>query len=97
MLLYRLVYERYVGPIPQGFDIHHTCGNIRCLHPRHLVALSRRDHKLAHRSETCRKGHAMSGGNVYVSPNGDRHCRACRRECMRRFRARRRAVVEVAA
>ncbi len=25
----------------------------------------------------CRKGHAMSGDNLYQSPGGQRHCRAC--------------------
>src|SRR5208282_4721367 len=28
-------------------------------------------------SKTCRKGHAMEGDNLYVSPKGARHCRRC--------------------
>lgn len=25
--LHRLIYERYVGPIPEGYDVHHIDGN----------------------------------------------------------------------
>jgi hypothetical protein len=28
----------------------------------------------------CKRGHALSGDNVYLAPNGTRHCRACGRE-----------------
>ena len=28
----------------------------------------------------CKKGHALSGDNLYVSPKGKRRCRACARE-----------------
>lgn len=32
------------------------------------------------RAAECSRGHAMSGGNLYVSPKGYRNCRACARE-----------------
>lgn len=39
--------------------------------------------------ESCRKGHPLSGENVYERPDGKRGCRKCRRENMREFNARR--------
>lgn len=32
------------------------------------------------KSAACGRGHAMSGDNLYVSPKGERRCRACARE-----------------
>lgn len=34
----------------------------------------------------CKRGHLMSGTNVYVTPDGYRCCRECRRERSRRYR-----------
>ena len=31
-----------------------------------------------YRAEVCRRGHARSGGNLYVSPRGLSQCRACK-------------------
>jgi len=41
----------------------------------------------------CRAGHAFDDANTYVS-NGKRLCRACRREAVRRYDARRASVVD---
>lgn len=37
-------WERANGPIPQGFVLHHTCGNKLCVNHNHLVAMSQADH-----------------------------------------------------
>jgi hypothetical protein len=29
------MYERHVGPIPNGYDVHHRCGNRLCVNPEH--------------------------------------------------------------
>jgi hypothetical protein len=39
--VHRYSYELANGPIPDGFDVHHTCHVRRCLNPAHLQALSR--------------------------------------------------------
>ncbi len=33
---HRVFYERLVGPIPSGRELHHCCGNRRCVNPDHL-------------------------------------------------------------
>lgn len=46
-LAHRFSYERFIGPIPYGYDIHHACGKRLCVNPNHLEALGRRDHIMA--------------------------------------------------
>lgn len=45
---HRIIYERHRGPISQGFDLHHLCGNRRCVNPDHLEPLDRTEHGLLH-------------------------------------------------
>lgn len=37
-------YEREYGPVPEGCDVHHLCGRRLCVNPRHLQAVTRREH-----------------------------------------------------
>jgi hypothetical protein len=37
---HRVFYQLYVGPIPDGFQIDHTCGTKLCVNPDHLEAVS---------------------------------------------------------
>lgn len=45
---HRVVYEILVGPIPEGFVIHHECEHRGCVNPQHLLALSPGDHMRRH-------------------------------------------------
>jgi hypothetical protein len=45
---HRWFYETLVGPIPEGFHLHHECRTEACVNPDHLTPLSPADHKLQH-------------------------------------------------
>jgi hypothetical protein len=108
---HRVAYELFKGPVPDGLDVHHICRNPRCVSWDHLQAVTRSQNAVfgigpqvtrarnysTHGStpDTCKRGHPMSGENLYVSPDGkQRACRECgRARCrgwMRRWRAQRR-------
>jgi HNH endonuclease len=81
--VYRVAYALAYGPIPEGYDVHHSCGNPRCIEPEHLFAMTRGEHARAHvvESETCKHGHAWTPENTYVAGHtvGGRPIRRCRR------------------
>jgi len=37
-------YERKYGPVPQGQELHHLCGQRLCVNPDHLQVVTRREH-----------------------------------------------------
>lgn len=49
VMAHRATYEAEYGPIPEGWVIHHQCGQPACLNPEHLEAMSRADHCRLHR------------------------------------------------
>ena len=89
---HRFSYELYRGKIPEGKEIHHICCHKSCVNPEHLEALT---HLAHHRLEGnavkthCPQGHPYSGVNLVVEPKNKRACRICKRETLRRSRARR--------
>lgn len=96
MLAHRLFWEVLIGPIPHGLTIDHLCRNTGCVNPEHLEVTTHavnagrqisRGSKITH----CPKGHQYTPDNTYVHTAGKytrRHCRICRTESVRRYRAR---------
>jgi hypothetical protein len=35
-IAHRAYYKKYRGPIPEGYELDHTCRNRRCVNPDHL-------------------------------------------------------------
>lgn len=94
--VHRISYETFVGPIPDGAEIHHRCGNRPCCNPEHLEPVSTRENQ-SHtnspvarnmRATHCVKGHPLQGENLYVTPDGRRQCRECQRARGRDYAAR---------
>lgn len=42
---HRWAYERFVGPIPDGYEIDHMCSRTLCVRPSHLQALTPDEHR----------------------------------------------------
>ena len=90
---YRIMYELYVGPIPDGYVIDHLCRNPICVRPDHLEAVTPQENTrrgiggqvAAERQLTkthCPKGHKYDAVNTYVDPAGRRRCIECRKRWM---------------
>lgn len=86
----------------RGLDLHHTCHNLLCVNPTHLMPVDRAAHGRAHRTvqrpylrggkSHCGRGHVFTPANTYVLVSGLRRCRMCQRIIAARSRARRKAL-----
>ena len=95
---HRWAYQFFVGPIPKGLVIDHTCRVPSCVRPDHLRVLSNRTNiligsgppALNRRKTHCPQGHEYDERNTLITKDG-RHCRACIRDrsAARRRRQRR--------
>lgn len=95
--VHRLVYEHFVGPIPEGMDPDHLCRNPACANFEHIEVVPHKENCLRGTSGPainaakthCDYGHPLSGSNLYLPPHGGRQCKKCRCE---REKARRRRL-----
>jgi hypothetical protein len=97
--IHRYVWERLVGPIPDGMVLDHMCRNRACCNPDHLRVVSPKVNstenvvgsgwqKLAARTH-CKNGHEFSPENTRQGWTANhRVCRTCERERLRAWRIR---------
>lgn len=93
---HRFVFTLFGGTIPAGMVLDHQCNNPSCVNPEHMRPMTVRENNLRGFTATakniaktaCPLGHEYAGVNLYMDRNGHRHCRACRTEARRRFKAR---------
>lgn len=96
-MAHRIAYELVRGQVPEGLVLDHLCRNRACCNPDHLEAvtnyvnvvvrgegLSARHARAAH----CKRGHAFTDDNTYITPKGARVCRVCQRRREARYRLR---------
>lgn len=85
VLPHRVFYEHFKGVIPQGIQIDHLCKVRHCVNPIHLEAVTAAENNrrstspsaLNGRKANCHRGHALTGPNLYTTPDGRRQCKAC--------------------
>ncbi len=88
MLAHRVFFTHFVGEIPDGHQIDHLCRNRKCVNPAHLEAvlpevnIARGISPSAQNAGKlyCIHGHSLQGENLYVTPDGRRQCKTCRRK-----------------
>lgn len=97
---HRWMWEQVRGPIPEGYDLHHTCHNRSCVNVMHLVPMTHAAHMKLHRDEreTCGHGHRWAEGNEYIRPDtGVRQCRRCNADRKAKQKRERRQFAEITA
>lgn len=86
VVVHRVSFEHFVGPIPRGLSLDHLCRNRACVNPAHLEPVTHRVNVLRGESpaakfaarDCCPQGHPFDEENTYHW-RGRRLCRACRR------------------
>lgn len=86
VLAHRFVYESSKGKIPDGLCLDHLCRNRSCVNPDHLEPVSHKENTARGagpasenaKKTSCKRGHALSGDNLYITPDNRRQCKACR-------------------
>lgn len=46
--MHRLTYQHYVGPIPEGLQLDHTCEVRHCINPAHLEPVTGFENRVCH-------------------------------------------------
>lgn len=85
-LVHRLLYEHFVGSVPEGMELDHfVCQNRACGNFAHVEPVTDRENCLRGNAVTaqharkthCPAGHAYTEENIIRTRTGARRCRAC--------------------
>src|SRR5262252_5533696 len=81
LLVHRVMYQHFIGDIPEGLELDHLCRDRLCCNPVHLEPVTRLEN--IHRGskyqpDSCIRGHPYPEF-MYVRPNGYVCCRECGR------------------
>ncbi len=89
-LAHRFSYMLYKGKIPKKYVIDHLCRVRRCVNPNHLETVTLRENimrgkglaSINARKTHCKRGHILSGKNLYLAKRKNRRtnreCKICR-------------------
>lgn len=81
--VHRLMYEVFIGPIPEGFVIDHLCKNKKCVNPDHLEAVTSRENTLRGDGITAKQARqkmCMRGHELPKFRSGRRQCKKCAKD-----------------
>lgn len=93
---HRWLYERTVGPVPDGEVLDHLCRNTGCVKPAHLEPVTN-DENLERgwgrrikngMANVCASGHTYTPSNTYTNPLGRKVCRVCAADSRSRYESR---------
>ena len=94
---HRVMYEMFVGPIPEGVTLDHLCRTRNCVRVSHLEPVTnviniKRGVPFRQRLTHCQRGHEFTEENTGRHPDGKRFCKVCQYAANDRYRARRKAA-----
>lgn len=82
LYLHRVMYENFVGPIPDGLQVDHLCSTPECINTDHLEPVTGRiNTQRKYGIDLCKRGHSLiDDAYEWQTSDGVKHrcCRKCK-------------------